>query len=139
MVHFWVLGYALSTVDRRGGRTRMIRLLDSVRQRYGYRESYYGEGSFFHLNPLDPFLLRIHEWIEELRIAYEKFMVYLREELQSLESEVDGNGQCPLDLIPSKHSSFFLLCFTSVFFPSLYRDLGFPLFCLVGGCWEEII
>jgi hypothetical protein len=56
---------------------------------------------------MDRFLLRIHEWIEELRIAYEKFMVYLREELQSLESEVDGNGRSPLDLIPSKHSSFF--------------------------------
>lgn len=66
-------------------------------------------------------------------------MVYLREELQSLEIEVDGNGRSPLDLIPSKHSSFFLLCFTSVFFPSLYRDLGFPLFCLVRGCWEEIV
>ena len=42
---------------------------------------------------MDRFLLRIHEWIEELRIAYEKFMVYLREELQSLESKVDGNGR----------------------------------------------
>lgn len=51
MVHFWVLGYALSTVYRRGGRTRMIRLLDLVRQRYGHRESYHGEGSGFHLNP----------------------------------------------------------------------------------------
>ena len=51
MVHFWVLDYALSTVDIRGGRTRMIRLLDSVRQRYGHRESDYGEGSDSHLNP----------------------------------------------------------------------------------------
>jgi hypothetical protein len=41
---------------------------------------------------MERFLLRIHEWIEELRIAYEGFMVYLREELQSL------------DLIPSKLS-----------------------------------
>lgn len=45
------LGYALSTIDRRGGRTRMIRLFGSVRQRYGHRESDYGEGSDSHLNP----------------------------------------------------------------------------------------
>lgn len=40
----WTRGYALSTVDRRGW------LLGSVRQRYGHRESYYGEGSYSHLN-----------------------------------------------------------------------------------------